>query len=73
MIEKNKNKITIASLIVFVLASLFVAIIHFVPKPMIHVDYPYYSDVKSITEASDVIIVGEVISAGDVQYLMDGG
>lgn len=40
------------------------------PKPMFHGDYPYYPDVESITDAADIIIVGEVVSAKDVQNLM---
>ena len=37
---------------------------------MLQGDYPYYSDVQSITDAADVIIVGEVIESGNVQDLM---
>ncbi len=40
------------------------------PKPMFHGDYPYYPDVESITNASDIIVIGEVITARDVEKLM---
>lgn len=40
------------------------------PKPMFHGDYPYYPDVESITNAADVIIVGEVVTARNVKKLM---
>lgn len=33
-------------------------------------DYPYYPDVASITEASDVIVAGDVVTAKDVKDLM---
>lgn len=52
-----------ALLFVFLKASLF-------SRPMLQGDYPYYSDVQSITNAADVIIVGEVINSGDVQDIM---
>lgn len=39
-------------------------------RPMLQGDYPYYSNVQSITDAADVIIVGEVIESGNVQDLM---
>lgn len=41
-------------------------------KPMLHGDYPYYPDVESITQASDLILVGEVLQSGDVQALVTG-
>ncbi len=40
------------------------------PKPMFQGDYPYYPDVQSLTEAADVIVVGEVVKAREVKQLM---
>ncbi|AEE97772.1 hypothetical protein [Mahella australiensis] len=70
MTTAKKHVITISILILISLALIIVIAVNFFPKPMIHGDYPYYPDVKSITNAADVIIVGEVVSAKDVQDLM---
>lgn len=70
MTAKKKKALTVAGIVTLSLALVFVAFFHFVPKPMLHGEYPYYSDIQSITEASDVIIVGEIVSARDIQYLM---
>lgn len=43
---------------------------HLIPKPMFHGDYPYYPDVESITNAADVIIVGDVVTGGEVKDLI---
>lgn len=69
--SKIKKKIIVASaLIVVSLILTAIIVVNIAPKPMFHGDYPYYPDVKSVTEASDVIIVGEVVEAKNVQYLM---
>ena len=39
-----------------------------VPK-VLEADYPYYPEVSNITEAADVIVVGKVLEAEDVQNL----
>lgn len=65
----TKKQIIIASILMMITLSVIIILSRF-PKPMLHVDYPYYPDVESITDSADVIIVGEVIKAKEVQYLM---
>lgn len=50
-------------LILFLKVSIF-------SKPMLQGDYPYYPDVQSMTDAADVIIVGEVMESGKIQNLV---
>lgn len=42
----------------------------FYEKPMFHGDYPYYPEVSNITEAADIVVVGEVIKSKEVKNLM---
>ena len=67
------QKKRIITAVVLILVSLVLSGLicrQFMPKPMLHGDYPYYPDIKSITEAADVIVVGEVVSAKNVQKIM---
>ena len=69
----DKKKIINASVVIIALlvALLIVFLNSFLSsRSMLQGDYPYYSDVQSITDAADVIIVGEVIESGNVQDLM---
>lgn len=69
----DKKKIINASVVIIALlvAILIVFLNSFLSsRSMLQGDYPYYSDVQSITDAADVIIVGEVIESGNVQDLM---
>lgn len=70
MATKKKKIATTLIVICFSLVISTVIVIKSMPKPMFHGDYPYYSDVDSIVQASDVIIVGDVISAREVKDLM---
>ena len=68
-----KKKIINASVVIIALLVALLIIflnIFLSSRPMLQGDYPYYSDVQSITDAADVIIVGEVIESGNVQDLM---
>jgi hypothetical protein len=64
-----KKCVVTTSILAFLALAILVAV-HSFPKPMFHGDYPYYPDVASITDAADVIIVGEVVKAKDVQNLI---
>ena len=69
----DKKKIINASVVIIALlvALLIVFLNSFLSsRSMLQGDYPYYSDVQSITYAADVIIVGEVIESGNVQDLI---
>ena len=69
----DKKKIKNASVVIIALlvAILIVFLNSFLSsRSMLQGDYPYYSDVQSITDAADVIIVGEVIESGNIQDLM---
>ncbi len=69
--SKTKKKVIVASaLIVVSLILTAIIVMNIFPKPMFRGDYPYYPDVKSITDAADVIIVGEIVEAKNVQYIM---
>ena len=70
MITVKKRVITVSILILAFIALTIMIALKFFPNPMLHGDYPYYPDIESITDAADVIIVGEVVSARDVQNLM---
>lgn len=70
MVMQKKRIIIAFALVVVSLILLWVLSRQFMSKPMFRGDYPYYPDVESIADAADVIIVGEVVSAKDVQYLM---
>lgn len=70
MAMQKKRIVTAFALVVVSLILSLVLSRQFMPKPMFHGDYPYYPDVESITDAADIIIVGEVVSAKDVQNLM---
>lgn len=68
---KTKKRLLFISIVILVSLVLSFAIISlFAPKPMLHGDYPYYPEVKDIVEASDIIIVGEVITDKNVEELM---
>lgn len=67
------QKKRIITAVVLILVSLVLSGLicrQFMPKPMLYGDYPYYPDIESITEAADVIVVGEVVSAKNVQKIM---
>ena len=68
MTIQKKYTIVVSVLISLILA--FFISINLFPRPMFHGDYPYYPDVESITRAADTIIVGEVVTAKNVQKLM---
>ncbi len=66
----RKRLMTGAALVIISIIFSVIIISNFSPKPMFHGDYPYYPDVESITNASDVIIVGEVVSARNVKDII---
>lgn len=70
MTFNKKKPATIFGVILLSLTLTVLLCIGFLPKPMFQGDYPYYPDVESITNAADVIIVGEVLTAREVKNLM---
>lgn len=70
MTIKNKKVASILGVVVLSIALTLLICTSLLPKPMFHGDYPYYPDVESITNAADVIIVGEVVTARNVKNLM---
>lgn len=70
MSKTKRNVIVVSALIVVSLILTVIIVMNISPKPMFRGDYPYYPDVKSITDAADVIIVGEIVEAKNVQYIM---
>lgn len=70
MTIKNKKAASIIGILLISLTLAAVICVCLLPKPMFHGDYPYYPDVDSITDAADVIIVGEVLTAREVENLM---
>ncbi len=70
MTIKTKKMAFAFGIVVLSIALALLVCMSFLPKPMLHGDYPYYPDVESITNAADVIIVGEVVTAREVKYLM---
>jgi hypothetical protein len=70
MTINNKKMVSTLGVVVLSIALALLICISFLPKPMFHGDYPYYPDVESITNAADVIIVGEVVTAREVKNLM---
>ncbi len=65
-----KKKLVIVPIIIFSFVITLAVVWRLMPKPMFHGDYPYYPDVASITETADVIVVGDVLTAKEVKYLM---
>ena len=63
MTIKTKKMAFAFGIVVLSIALALLVCMSFLPKPMLHGDYPYYPDVESITNAADVIIVGEVVTA----------
>lgn len=70
MTIKSKKITSTLGIVALSMALALVICTSLLPKPMFHGDYPYYPDVESITSAADVIIVGKVITARDVENLM---
>lgn len=70
MTTAKKKICTVFGVILLSLALTFVIVSQFSSKQMINGDYPYYPEVKDIVEASDVIIVGEVVTDKNVQNFM---
>lgn len=70
MTIKHKRVTSILGVVALSIALTVLLCIGLLPKPMFHGDYPYYPDVESITDAADVIIVGEVTKAREVKNLM---
>ena len=69
----TKRKIINAPVVIIALVAALLIVflkISLTSTPMLQGDYPYYPDVQSITDSADVIIVGEVVTSGDVQDLM---
>lgn len=68
---KKKTLITISSMaVILLMVSLFLVFSGVLgPKPMFQGEYPYYPDVQSITQKSDVIVAGAVVTARQVQKL----
>lgn len=67
----KKNIITFPMVFFCMILSLIIGFSGlFYEKPMFHGDYPYYPEVSNITEAADIIIVGEVIKSKEVKNLM---
>lgn len=67
--KKKYNKIWICCFL-FCLTLIFGIGVYFLSAPRIlEADYPYYPEVSDITEAADVIIVGKVLEAENVQKL----
>jgi len=67
---KKCNKKIIICCVAFCLALVLGIGWYFISSPkVIEADYPYYPEVRDITQAADVIIVGNVIEAEDVQKL----
>ena len=68
--KKIYNKKIIICCTIFCLALTFGIVGHFASSPkVLEADYPYYPEVSNITEAADVIVVGKVLEAEDVQNL----
>ena len=70
MTIKSKKVASTLGIVVLSMALALFICASLLPKPMLHGDYPYYPDVESITNAADVIIVGEVVTARTVKNLM---
>ena len=68
--EKKKTITASMVLISFAVAIFIVGVVKSHQKLMIEGDYPYYPDVQSITDAADVIIVGEVVTSKYTENLM---
>jgi len=66
--DKNKSSVVIV-IIMISLALTVMLCIGFLSKPMYKADYPYYPNVESITNAANLIIVGEVVTAREVKNL----
>ena len=68
--KKIYNKKIIICCTIFCLALTFGIVGHFASSPnVLEADYPSYQEVSNITEAADVIVVGKVLDADDVQNL----
>ena len=70
MTIKNKKMASTLGIVALSIALALLICTSLLPKPMFHGDYPYYPDVEEITNAADVIIVGEVVTAKNVKNLM---
>lgn len=67
---KKYNRKIIICCAVFCFALVFGIRGYFISSPkVLEADYPYYPEVSDITKAADVIIVGKVLEAEDVQKL----
>ena len=68
--KKLYNKKIIISCTLFCLALTLGIVWYFaLSSKVLEADYPYYPEVSNITEAADVIVVGKVLEAEDVQNL----
>lgn len=70
MTGKSKKVFSILGIGALSIALIMLFCMHLLPKPMFHGDYPYYPDVESITDAADVIIIGEVTKAREVKNII---
>ncbi len=69
--KKSRIKIVIVFMTFFIIISTLITLKNLLPPIQFFIgDYPHYTDAASIMKAADVVIVGDVINAGEVKELM---